>query len=394
MAAAPNGIVVTMQQGFEPGRNYELSYKSANPPISGLGLAAVRDITAFAKHEAQKRVKYAIGFGVSQSGRFLRTFLYEGMNTDEKGRQVFDGVVAHIAGAARLDVNRRWAAPTGLGTYNATAFPFADAAQKDPVSGVTTDCSTTRARGRTSRDLLTNTGVENRAEADQLIHTAADGAKDIPLPATSARASLQPISTDPQHFRRRRAGPASQSHGLLVEHALVVSMEPGSPTERRRPSASIEDVERHAGQSIDGRVSAFRRPVAAHADGRRSHVDRTRAGQRGRGCAAAVPGAASRRRQQRARRHSLAGSRHALALHRLEFPQREDRRNPATRLAPRVIIPLAQTKAERDAARSASIASIHDEEHTGDQQGRRGAVKDGYLLSDVAPVVKPDAAER
>jgi len=50
MAAAPKGIVVTMQKGFEPGRNYELSYRSANPPISGLGLAAVRDITAFAKH--------------------------------------------------------------------------------------------------------------------------------------------------------------------------------------------------------------------------------------------------------------------------------------------------------------------------------------------------------
>ena len=44
-----------MPRGFEPGRNYEIGYKAANPPISGLGLAAVRDITSFAKHEAQQR---------------------------------------------------------------------------------------------------------------------------------------------------------------------------------------------------------------------------------------------------------------------------------------------------------------------------------------------------
>src|SRR5439155_15272461 len=131
------GNIITMPRGFEPGRNYEISYKAANPPISGLGLAAVRDITSHAKYVATERLKFAIGLGVSQSGRFLRQFLYDGMNTDEKGRQVFDGVMAHIAGGARLDVNRRWATPTGLGTYSATAFPFANEAEKDPVSGVT-----------------------------------------------------------------------------------------------------------------------------------------------------------------------------------------------------------------------------------------------------------------
>src|SRR5437763_248558 len=54
MAGAPIGVVVTMKKGFEPGRNYELSYKAANPPISGLGLAAVRDVASFAKYGAQR----------------------------------------------------------------------------------------------------------------------------------------------------------------------------------------------------------------------------------------------------------------------------------------------------------------------------------------------------
>jgi len=180
-----SGNVITMQAGFEPGRNYEVSYKAANPPVSGLGLIAVRDITAFAKHEARKHVKYAVGFGVSQSGRFLRTFLYNGMNTDEKGRQVFDGVMAHIAGAARLDVNRRWATPTGLGTYAATAFPFADMAQKDPVSGTTDGLlDNQRARMNQPKVFYTNTGVEywGGGRSAALIHTTADGTKDIALP--------------------------------------------------------------------------------------------------------------------------------------------------------------------------------------------------------------------
>jgi alpha/beta hydrolase family protein len=180
------GNVVTLQKGFEPGRNYEISYKAANPPISGLGLIAVRDITSHAKYGVQQPLPRAIGFGVSQSGRFLRTFLYEGMNTDEKGRQVFDGVMAHIAGGARLDVNRRWATPTGLGTYSATAFPFADAAQKDPVSGVTEGLlENDRARMNQPKIFYTNTGVEywGGGRSAALIHTTADGSKDIKLPA-------------------------------------------------------------------------------------------------------------------------------------------------------------------------------------------------------------------
>jgi hypothetical protein len=180
------GNVVTLPAGFEPGRNYELAYKAANPPISGLGLAAVRDIASHAKYIVQQPLKYAIALGVSQSGRFLRTFLYDGMNTDEKGRQVFDGVMAHIAGGARLDVNRRWATPTGLGTYSATAFPFADMAQKDPVSGVTDGLiDNARSRQNAPKIFYTNTGVEywGGGRSAALIHTTADGGKDIALPA-------------------------------------------------------------------------------------------------------------------------------------------------------------------------------------------------------------------
>ena len=104
---------VTVTGGFAPGRVYELSYKASNPAVSGLGFAAVRDLVSWLRRDdtGMTPVRFAYAFGASQSGRFLREFLYEGFNTDERGSRVFDGVMAHIAGSGRLDVNSLWSTP-------------------------------------------------------------------------------------------------------------------------------------------------------------------------------------------------------------------------------------------------------------------------------------------
>jgi len=225
------GGVVTMAKGFEAGRNYEVTYTAANPPVSGLGLIAIRDIASFAKYHAQRRAKYAIGFGVSQTGRLLRTFLYQGLNTDEAGKPVFDGMMVHIAGGARLDVNRRWATPTGLGTYTATAFPFADAAQKDPVSGVTDGLlENPRARANQPKIFYTNTGVEywGGGRSAALIHTTADGTKDLTLPANVRTYFFAGSQHGPSAFPppsgqgQQKANPTDYWWSM---RALLVSME-------------------------------------------------------------------------------------------------------------------------------------------------------------------------
>jgi hypothetical protein len=183
-----SGNVVTLTGGFEPGRNYEIAYRAANPPISGLGLAAVRDAATWLKHtpDSLAPVKYVYALGVSQSGRFLRDYLYEGFNTDERQRQVFDGMMVHIAGTSQLDLNRRWATPTGLGQYDATLFPFADRAQKDPASGATDGLlDNDRARENLPKIFYTNTGVEywGGGRSAALVHTTADGMTDLTIPA-------------------------------------------------------------------------------------------------------------------------------------------------------------------------------------------------------------------
>ncbi len=53
-----------------------------------------------------------LAFGISQSGRFLRTYLYYGFNRDEGNRKVFDGVIAQVAGAGRGSFNHRFAQPS------------------------------------------------------------------------------------------------------------------------------------------------------------------------------------------------------------------------------------------------------------------------------------------
>jgi hypothetical protein len=180
------GHALTLRGGFVPGRTYELAARATDLPVAGAGLAAFRDTAAWLKHapDAAASVKYAYAFGSSQSGRFLRTFLYYGFNSDESGRQVFDGVMAHIAGGARLSINERGARPN-QSKAPTPAFPFADTAMRDPVSGRLDGLlENERARANPPKVFYTNSAVEYWG-ADRLaalVHTTPDGAKDVALP--------------------------------------------------------------------------------------------------------------------------------------------------------------------------------------------------------------------
>ena len=183
-----SGNKVTLDGGFKPGRVYEVAYHATNPRVGGVGLLALRDVASWMKHAntAPINTPRVYGFGVSQTGRVLRDLLYHGGNTDEQGRQVFDAMMIHIAGASRTDVNRRWATPVSVGSFAATSFPFADEAQLDAVTGVREGAlDNARARMNQPKIFYTNTGVEywGGARAAALLHTTADGKTDITPPA-------------------------------------------------------------------------------------------------------------------------------------------------------------------------------------------------------------------
>ncbi|MBM3819065.1 MAG: hypothetical protein FJW14_08645 [Acidimicrobiia bacterium] len=231
---ALSGQTVTMESGLEPGRIYELSYRAANPPVGGLGLASVRDFASWLRHapDAVAPAKFVYAFGQSQSGRYLREFLYHGFNTDERDRQVFDAVWAHIAGAARVDINRRWSNPTAADGF-VGPFPFADRAQRDPVTGATDGLlDNPRARRHQPKLVLTNSAVEYWIDAGRvaaLTHTTPDGARDL-TPGDNVRSYLASSAQHTPGAFPPAAGGPGQQRGNPVEdtyvlRALMVAMD-------------------------------------------------------------------------------------------------------------------------------------------------------------------------
>lgn len=174
---------IALDGGFVPGKIYEIVYTAADPAVVGMGLAAVRDFVSYVKHdpEAVARVKTAYGFGISQSGRFLRHMLYEGFNADEEGRQVFDGMLVHVAGAGRGNFNHRFAQPSRDAQpivpafYPVDVFPFTD-------DGLLARAAAERV---VPKIFYMNTGYEYWSRAGSLIHTTPDGTRDVEPAPTS-----------------------------------------------------------------------------------------------------------------------------------------------------------------------------------------------------------------
>jgi hypothetical protein len=176
---------VTLEGGFEPGQTYELAYVPVGAPVAGLGFAAVRDAAAWVRYapDATVSAKHLIAFGSSQTGRWLRDFVYEGFNADERNRRVFDGVMPHIGGGGAVLLNERWSTPTSLLMETATRFPFSDRKQRDPVTGAEDGLlENPRAAEHQPKVFHTLSDTEYWERGGALVHTSPDGARDITLP--------------------------------------------------------------------------------------------------------------------------------------------------------------------------------------------------------------------
>ncbi|MBV8085488.1 MAG: hypothetical protein JO247_11805, partial [Chloroflexi bacterium] len=186
---------VRLDGGFQAGKTYELAFTS-HAPITGAGFGALRDILSFlrfapasAGNPCAGTLDFAVAMGGSQTGRFLRHFMYGGFCEDEDGRLVLDGVLAIAAGARMTEANWRFGQPSTQGA-KAAVFPFADTMQTDPVSG-RTDGLLARALERskvpkmfhmnTSSEYVSSAAVVHVSAA--IAHLTADGSADAPVPA-------------------------------------------------------------------------------------------------------------------------------------------------------------------------------------------------------------------
>jgi hypothetical protein len=186
----PSDRHIHLNGGFQPGKIYEYVYVVADPVVAGGGFAAIRDFAFYAKHtpDAVTPAARVYGEGISQNGRFLRDFLYQGFNADEEGRIALDGVLAHVAGAGRGSFNYRFAQPsrdaqpTSSVFFPTDIFPFTDQPEKDPLSGETAGLLDRAIADKLAPKIFfSNTSYEYFGRACALIHVSADGKQDAPI---------------------------------------------------------------------------------------------------------------------------------------------------------------------------------------------------------------------
>ncbi len=194
----PNHTHVFVNAGLVPGKIYEIVYPAKDPKLVGLGPAATRDLISYLKYggagktsplaDLHRHIERAIAFGSSQSGRFLRTYLYYGFNQDEKKRRVIDGVWSHVAGGGRGSFNHRFAQPSRDARphfnflYPTDIYPFTDLGVKDPETGLDEGIlSRTLKQGVAPKIFYTNSSYEYYGRSASLIHTSPDGRRDARL---------------------------------------------------------------------------------------------------------------------------------------------------------------------------------------------------------------------
>jgi len=186
----PSDRHIHLKGGFQPGKIYEYVYVVADPEVAGGGFAAIRDFASYAKHnpDAITPAVRVYGEGISQNGRFLRDFLYQGFNADEDGKIALDGVLAHVAGAGRGSFNYRFAQPSRDAQPTSSVFfptdipPFTDQPEKDPVTGAGGGLlDRAIAEKVVPKIFFSNTSYEYWGRAAALIHISLDGTKDAPI---------------------------------------------------------------------------------------------------------------------------------------------------------------------------------------------------------------------
>lgn len=178
---------------------YEFTYTARDPKPMAMGFAAIRDVTAFLTHDASSANPLAvngkpaivktIGLGVSQSGRVLRDYLYQGFNQDEAGRQVFDGLLLQIPGARRTFTNTRFAqlsrnpGPHADDLYPVDQFPSAYEVSRDPFTGKQ-DGLLQQCRATDTCPRIVQIDSEYEFWASHASQLVTDGrGRDLPLPA-------------------------------------------------------------------------------------------------------------------------------------------------------------------------------------------------------------------
>lgn len=159
-------------------------------------MLAVRDAGVWLRHASELNLvkggyERIYAHGVSQCGRLLRHMIYLGLNLDEDGRPVFDGLLPHVAGGRTGEFNHRFAQPScqsnpGFGHQ----FPFAGNNLTDPLTEQTDGLlNRLRELNAVPKIIYTDSAAEYWRGDAGLAHIDSAGSADLE-PASETRRYL------------------------------------------------------------------------------------------------------------------------------------------------------------------------------------------------------------
>jgi len=197
----PSTTDICLAAGFRNDQVYQLIYKATNAPVSGLGHITTRDFLAFVRNDKADDVGHPndlsgldtiLCVGASQSGKYLRDFIYQGFNEDEEGRRVCDGVHITVAGAERVALNYRFAAsfkaanPHAFRPVPSEAFPRSYAIRPNPIFPEIQDGILKRPT-TDPKVFHSDTSYEYRIAHASLVDTDEAATEDLEQPANVRR---------------------------------------------------------------------------------------------------------------------------------------------------------------------------------------------------------------
>ena len=174
---------IALKGGFQPGFTYELAYETQNPPVAGLGMAAIRDAASAFRYGSNQPAAgtRAYLYGASQTGRLIREMIHEGFTLDESGRKLFDAAFIQTGAVGFGSFNERFAQPNELGPFTQTKFPFLYKTTVDPVTGREDGLGARIPAGMEPKLFLVDSSSEywDRGRVAAMRHTAMDGSADL-----------------------------------------------------------------------------------------------------------------------------------------------------------------------------------------------------------------------
>ena len=264
-------LAAALDAGADNGSIYQFNYTAIDPKAFGLGFLGVRDLVSYLKNGAADAkgnpnplagvVKYTLTTGISQSGRYIRDFLWQGFNTDAAGKQVFDGMLPLVGGSRKTYTNYRWAKPGDYSRQHEThytpgdQFPFAYSTLTDPLSGKTDGLQKLCAQNNTCPKVFQyESPIEFNGARASLVVTDGQG-KDIDIPSNVRMFYAAGTSHGPQQLVNNAVAQKDYSVNRAVA-ATAVSTSPGALVASTALFRSLLS-------NLDGWVKGTQEPLAS-----------------------------------------------------------------------------------------------------------------------------------